>query len=412
MALIRRALTPRLDEILADTRVAAILGPRQSGKSTLARTLLDGRGFRAYVTLDDQTVREQALRDPDGFLAGVTRPAIIDEIQRAPNLMLALKIVVDADPTPGQFVITGSADLLTQRGVADALPGRAEYLRLWPFAQSELHGTEQTLIDQLFAGRPPQLYEQSPGLASHAETIARGGFPDAYGRNDLRRQGYFRAYVETLLGRDLRDVAPQTDPSSMPRLLRTVATRSGELANFDSLGRDMRVSPNTARAHVALLQQLFLVHLLRPWSGNFSQREVKTPKLFVTDSGLLCSLLGTSAERLVADGSLGGRALETFAVNELVRQAGWCEELLSDLYFFRDRDGREVDVVVEAADGRIAAVEVKAAATVATSDTRGLRYLRDRLGDRFVCGVVLCTGRATVPLGERLWAVPLSGLWR
>lgn len=395
-----------------DMRVVAILGPRQAGKSTLARTLLDDGRCRSYVTLDDQAARASALDDPDGFVAGLRQPAIVDEIQRAPDLLLAVKAAVDRDPSPGRFVITGSADLLTQRGVADALPGRAEYLRLWPFAQSELTGGAGTLIDRLFAGDPPQLYDLDPGLAAYAETIARGGFPDAYRRSDSRRIAYFRSYVDTLLGRDLRDVAaPQTDTSTIPRLLRVLATRSSELASFDGLARDLQVNPRTARGHTELLEQLFLVQRLRPWSGNLSQREVRTPKLFLTDSGLLCSLLGTSTERLLADGVLAGRAVETFAVNELLRQSGWSEQPLNGLSFYRDRDGNEVDVVIESADGRLIALEVKASASVSTSDSRGLRYLRERAGDRFVAGALLYTGRSTLQLGDRLWALPLAALW-
>lgn len=412
MTLIPRTLAAQLAEILADTRVAAILGPRQAGKSTLARTLLDGGGFRSFVTLDDRAVRDEAVNDPDGFVAALRRPVVIDEIQRAPGLMLAIKIVVDEDPRPGQFLITGSANLLTQRGVADALPGRAAYLRLWPFAQSELRGSVGTLIDRLFAADPPALYHQRPGLVAYADVIARGGFPDAHHRSSARRRSYFEAYVETLLGRDLRDVAaPQVDTTSIPRLLRLLAARSSELASFDGLARDLQLNPKTARAHTGLLEQLFLVHQLRPWSGNHSQREVRTPKLFLTDSGLLCALIGATPERLVADGSLGGRALETFAVGELLRQSGWCEQFLSGLYFYRDRDGREVDVVIETTDGRVIGIEIKAAASIGTSDTRGLRYLRDRLGDAFVAGAVLYTGRATLPLGDRLWALPLAALW-
>lgn len=413
MSLVSRAIRPHLEEILADTRVAAILGPRQSGKSTLARALIDEGRLDSYVTLDDQATRTLALGDPDGFVAGLRRPVVIDEIQRAPALMLAIKVVVDRDLRPGQFVITGSANLLTQRGVADALPGRAEYLRLWPFAQSELRGSgDMTLIDQLFMLDPPRLYEQDPGLVAYADTIVRGGFPDAHHRSDTRRQAYFRGYVETLLGRDLQDVAaPQADTSTIPRLLRVLASRSGDLTSFESIARDLQINPRTARAHTGLLEQLFLVQRLQPWSRNLSQREIKTPKVYLTDSGLLCSLAGATAARLMADSTLAGKAVETFAVNELVRQAGWSEEPLAGIYFYRDRDNHEVDVVVEAADGRVLGFEIKAAASLAAADTLGLRYLRAQLGDRFVAGAVLYTGRTTLSLSDRIWAIPLSGLW-
>jgi predicted AAA+ superfamily ATPase len=412
MAFVPRALSPQLHEILDDTRVTVILGPRQAGKSTLARTLLDEGRLETYVTLDDQAVRGQANADPEGFVAALERPVVIDEIQRAPALMLAIKTVVDRDPRPGQFVITGSANLLTQRGVADALPGRAEYLRLWPFAQSELRSADGTLIDRLFAGDPPRLYDQSPGLVAYADKIARGGFPDAHHRNNTRRQAYFRAYVDTLLGRDLRDIAaPQVDTSTIPQLLRVLATRSGDLASFESLARDLQVNPRTARGHTGLLEQLFLVHQLRPWSRNISQREVKTPKILITDSGLLCALVGATADRLVADAAVAGKAVETFAFNELLRQSGWSEQSLNGLFFYRDRNGREVDVVAEATDGRVIGFEVKTAASVSASDSLGLRFLRDQVGERFVGGAVLYTGSTTLPLGDRVWAIPLAGLW-
>ncbi len=190
-----------------------------------------------------------------------------------------------------------------------------------------------------------------------------------------------------------------------------LASRSSELASFESLGRDLQLNARTARAHTGLLEQLFLVHQLRPWSANLSQREVRTPKVFITDSGLLCSLVGATPSRLVADGALAGKALETFVVNELMRQSGWSEQLLNGLWFYRDRDGHEVDVVAEAADGRVVGVEVKAAASLSTSDSLGLRYLRDRLGERFVAGAILYTGRATLGVSERIWALPLAALW-
>lgn len=412
---IPRALEPRLHEILEDMRVAAIVGPRQAGKSTLARTLLENGRFTSYVTLDDPAARRRAADDPDGFVAALARPAIIDEIQRVPDLMLAIKAVVDEHPMPGQFVVTGSSNLLTQRSIADALPGRAEYLRLWPFAQSELRGDATTLIDRLFANEPPRLSDQAPGLAAYADVIAGGGFPDAYRRSDRRRHAYFQAYVDTLLGRDLRDIAPpQVDVAAVTRLLRVLAVRSSETANFDGLGRDLQINHKTALARTEWLEQVFLVRRLRPWSGNLSSRETKAPKLFLTDSGLYCALVGAPPARLVADGAVGGRAVETFVFNELLRQVGWAEEHLSAddaLYFYRDRDRREVDVVIESADGRVVCVEVKASANIGRSASLGLRFLRDRLGDRFVCGAVLYTGRATLSLGDRLWAIPLSGLW-
>jgi len=309
-------------------------------------------------------------------------------------------------------VLTGSSNLLTQRGVADALPGRAEYLRLWPLAQTELRGERASLIDRLFDQNPPRLVEQTPGLVAYAEIVASGGFPDAQDRSGTRRQAYFQSYVDTLLGRDLHDVAAaQTDVAAATRLLRVLAARSSEMANFTDLARDLQITSKSARAHTELLEQVFLVQRLRPWSRNLSRREVRTPKVFLVDSGLFCSLVGATPSRLVTDGELGGKAIETFAYNEVLRQAGWSEQLLNGIYFYRDRDGREVDIVIEAADGRVVGIEVKSAARVSSSDSRGLRFLRDAIGDRFACGAVLYTGRGSLQLDDRIWALPLSALW-
>jgi predicted AAA+ superfamily ATPase len=410
--LIGRALEDEVRDIVATNKAAVLLGPRQSGKSTLAKMLRDSGLFASMVTLDDRQVLIAARDDPDGFLASLTRPAVIDEIQRVPELMLAIKAVVDRSDDRGQFLLTGSANLLTRRGIADALPGRVEYTRLWPFSQSELEGTPTTLIDQLFSGSPPKLSEQPVGIADYAERIVRGGFPDAYHRSDRRRFGYFQTYVDTLIARDLDDtLAPQADAATALRLLRVLATRSGEFSNLEALARDMQVSRTTVSRYLDALEQLFLAHPLPPWSRNLGHRQVKRPKLYVTDSGLLCALSSATAETLVANPGERGRAVETFAVQELLRQSGWARTMLNGLYTYRDQNQREVDVVIEAADGRIVAVEVKSAASTARSDTTGLRFLRDQLGDQFVAGVVLHTGSTTVPIGERLWAVPLSALW-
>jgi len=410
--LIRRALEAEIRDIIAVNKAAVLLGPRQAGKSTLAGMLRDAGLFRSFVTLDESQVFTAAQDDPDGFVATLDRPAVIDEVQRVPELLLAVKALVDRHEDRGQFLLTGSANLLTRRGVADALPGRVEYAHLWPLTQSEIHGRPGTLLDRLFAADPPPMSDQPVGIGAYADAIARGGFPDAYHRSDRRRFGYFQTYVETLVASDLADVlAPQADPSIALRLLRLLAVRSGEVAVLESFARDLAVSRSTVARYLDVLEQLFLVHAVRPWSRNLGHRQIKSPKLMLTDSGLLCGMTNATADTLVTDGGVRGRVLETFVFQELQRQAGWAGTMISGLHYYRDRDQREVDVVVEAADGRIVAIETKAAATVRRTDTAGLRFLRDRVGDGFAGGAVLYTGSTTVPLDDRLWAVPVSGLW-
>ena len=413
MAPVARNIESEIRDVLASSRVGAILGPRQAGKSTLAVTLQKGGLFPGYYTLDQEPIRSAALEDPDGFMAGIRKPAVIDEIQRAPDLMLAIKLVVDRDNSRGQFLITGSANLLTFRAVADALPGRVIYVNLWPFSQGEIEGRREHLIDQVLAGRPPQLSDEPTGRPAHAERVVRGGFPDAYRQTDQQRARYFESYVGDVLERDLPiDIDIRAGAEKPGQLLRLLAARSGNLANFSTLATQLELDGKTVKAHVALLEELFLIYRLRPWSRNLGTRHIRTPKLLLTDTGLMSALIGVDAARYSAvdQGELAGVLLETFVTMELVKQQTWADARVQ-LFFYRDKEQREVDVVIESVTGDVAGIEVKAAASVGRADTRGLRFLRDKLGDRFKAGIVLYTGSTTLPIGERIWAVPLRGLW-
>jgi uncharacterized protein len=326
------------------------------------------------LTLDDQATRDAATADPTGFVAGLATPVVIDEVQRVPDLLLAIKARVDRDQAPGQFLLTGSANILTAPRIADALTGRAEYLRLSPFSQGELRGRVESFVPLLFEGRWPQIFSHDVGPAAYAGTIVAGGYPAVLARADARRARFFDSYIDTVIQRDLA------------------------------------LSPNTVRAHAALLDTLFLTARVEAWSTNLLSRIVKTPKTYVADSGLLCHLVGADAERVVEDGAVAGMAFETFVAIELRRQIAW-QENAPRQFHYRDRDGREVDVVLERRDGSVVGVEVKAAASASPADFHGLRHLRSKLGDRFKAGVLLYTGPNTVPFGDRLAAVPLSGLW-
>lgn len=390
--------------------MVAVLGARQVGKSTLIEAIAAEDHPARVLTLDDQATRAGAINDPTGFVAALRTPVVIDEIQRAPDLLLAIKARVDRDPTPGQFLLTGSANLLTAPLISDALTGRAEYLHLTPFSQGELAGRPEPFIDTLFGGGWPEVDGADIGRAVYAEIVAAGGYPGAVERADLRRVRFFESYVETLIQRDLSSIARVHDQDNVRRLLFGIASMSASLLNVDSLGRDLGVAANTTRAHLALLETLFLVATVPAWSHNLLNRVIKTPKAYVSDTGLLSFLVGADAQRLAEDGSLAGPMFETFVMTELARQATWNENP-PRLYHYRDRDGREVDVVLERRDGSVTGIEVKTAASISSGDFRGLRHLRDKLGERFKAGVVLYTGEATVPFEDRLAAVPLCGLW-
>jgi predicted AAA+ superfamily ATPase len=413
MALIPRGIEPELRDILSVSRAAAITGPRQAGKSTLARQLQTAGVVPNYFTLDDEATRAAARADPDGFALSLPRPAVIDEVQRVPSLMLAVKQILDNDASPGQFLLTGSADLLTARVVADALPGRVEYLNLWPLARAEIEGKGGSVIDALLDGVPPRVSGAPKGRAASAEIVVAGGFPDALNRNPRQRARYLRSYVQATLARDLPEIGGvRVDPSKLGQLLRLLAARTGNLVNYAALGRELALDEKTVKAHTGLLTQLFLLHRLRPWSANLGARQVKTPKLLLTDTGLAAALVGVDAARYSApdQGALAGGLFETFVVMELIKQASWSTTPV-ELFFYRDTDKREVDLVVEAASGDVVAIEAKSAAATTASDVRGLRVLRDKLGQRFKMGIVVYSGEHTLPIEDRIWALPVSGLW-
>lgn len=414
MALITRGIEGELRDILSVSRAAAITGPRQAGKSTLAKQLQVAGVVPNYYSLDDEALRAAARADPDGFALSLARPAVIDEVQRAPQLMLAVKQILDNDRTPGQFLLTGSADLMTARVVADALPGRVEYVNLWPLAQAEIAGRRTSVIDALLDGNPPRVSGAPKGRAASAELVLAGGFPDARTRAPRQRARYFRSYTQTILHRDLPEIGEvRIDSTKLEQLLRLLAARTGAMANCAALARELDLDDKTVKAHTELLRQLFLLHRLRPWSANLGARQIKTPKLLLSDTGMAAALLGVDAARYSApdQGPIAGMLFETFVLMELVKQATWSATPV-ELFFYRDTDKREVDLLIESASGDIAGVEAKSAATVHASDARGLHLLRDKLGKRFKAGIIVYSGEHTLPLGDRTWAVPLSGLWQ
>jgi predicted AAA+ superfamily ATPase len=335
---------------------------------------------------------------------------VIDEAQRVPDLLLAIKQRVDREQRAGEFLLTGSANVLTSRTVADALTGRAEYYRLWPLTQGEIGGVPESFISAMFARQVPQLADAPVGRGPHAPILTAGGYPEARLRSPRRRARFFESYIDTVLERDLGSIGRVEDSGNVRRLLDAVAATSASLVNYDGLSRDLDVSANTLRSYIGLLETLFLVRRLPAWHTNLLSRIVKAPKAYVTDSGLLAHLLGADDRRIEDDGQVAGRMFETFVTMELLRQAEW-QDNPPRLYHYRDRDGREVDVILERRDGSMIGVEVKAGASVQRSDFRGLRHLREKLGSRFKSGVVLYTGAQTIPFGDRLAAVPLQALW-
>jgi len=399
-------LRPRLLEALADTPVVLIHGPRQCGKTTLAQTVKK----YAYLTFDDEVQRAAAEADPVGFVADLPHKVILDEIQRVPRLFSSLKVAVDRDRQAGRFLLTGSANVLLAPALSDSLAGRMEILRLHPLAQCEIAGRDAGFLRNLFtanikAGRHARLGKDLPGL------LVAGGYPAALARSSATRGGeWYRAYIETLVQRDVRDMSRISSLDSLSRLLQLAASQTARLLNVSDLSAPFQLSRPSIRDYLALLERIFLIETLPPWHSNRLSRLIKTPKLHVSDTGLAASLLGIDAQGLAQDRALLGQLLESFVFNELRRMASWQESPVA-FYHYRDKDQVEVDLVLERGSRELAAVEVKAAATVTEADFRGLRKIRDATGDRFKAGVVLYDGENSVGFGERLFAVPITALW-
>ncbi len=408
-ALHPRFVLPRLSEALEDTPVVLIHGPRQCGKTTLARAVGDAAGY-SYISFDGDVLRASAQADPMGFVADLPDRAVLDEVQRVPELFTALKVAVDRDRRPGRFILTGSANVLLVPRLADSLAGRMEILRLHPLTQSELVGRQSGFLSALL-GEGFKTNQQERLGKELAERIADGGYPAALARSSPRRRAtWYRDYIETLVQRDVRDLARISSLDVLPRLLTLAAGQTARLLNVTDLASPFQLSRPTIRDYVTLLARVFLLEELPPWHSNRLSRLIKTPKLHLGDTGLACALLGVDAVALWADRTLLGQLLETFIFQELRRQASWQEEPIA-FHHFRDKDGMEVDIVLEGTGQRVAGVEVKASSTVTAGDFRGLRKLKETAGKRFATGVVLYDGEVTTTFGDRLFAVPIRSLW-
>jgi predicted AAA+ superfamily ATPase len=404
-----RFAEPSLVEALADTPVVLIHGPRQCGKTTLAQVVGRSRDY-AYFSFDDPVTLAAAAADPVGFVADLPGRVILDEVQRAPGVFSTLKSAVDRQRTPGRFLLTGSANVLLLPALADSLAGRMGIQRLHPLAQCEIAGGVPRFLTVLFAGAFKTRKTERLGKAL-AERIAAGGYPAALARSTSRRRdAWYRDYTETLVQRDVRDLARIGSLDALPRLLALAAGQTARLINISDLASPFQLSRPTIRDYVTLLERVFLLEELPPWHSNRLSRLIKTPKLHVGDTGLICALLGLDAAALMQDRGTLGQLLETFVFQELRRQASWHEQEIR-FHHYRDKDGVEVDIVLERGAGQVAGVEVKASATVTAADFRGLRKLKDAAGKRFAAGVVLYDGETSAGFGDGLYAVPIRTLW-
>jgi predicted AAA+ superfamily ATPase len=409
----QRFLVPEVAAALGDTPVVLLIGARQTGKSTLVQHLSKSRPPVHYLTFDDLTTLNAARNDPQGFIAGLSGPVVIEEIQRVPEVLMPIKAAVDRDRQPGRFLLTGSANVLLLPRLADTLAGRMEVITLRPLSQGELAGSQERFLSRLFAASDPGWTSSSGDRADLLSRVASGGYPEVQTRPvGKRRDAWYSSYLTTILSRDMRDLSGIDALAELPRVLKALASRTANLLNYAEVARDLAMPVSTLRRHVGLLTATFLVHQLPAWSVNIPKRLVKAPKALITDTGLAAHLLGVTVDDPASGrgGQSTGALVESFVGNELLKQIGWHDQALV-LHHFRTHNGEEVDYVLEAPDGTITGVEVKLSATITGTDLRGLKALREAAGKRFRSGIILYSGDTVVPMDTQIAAVPMPNLW-
>jgi len=394
---------------LADTPVVFIMGPRQTGKTTLVKSLINEKW--TYITLDDQAQLEIAQADPVGFIRHLPQqPIAIDEVQRLPELFVAIKQAVDEQRTPGRFLLTGSANALLLPRLSDSLAGRMESIQLATLSECEIQRQPPAFLKKLLSQEAPTT--RHTRIRHHLlQRIVIGCFPEPLQRTtEQRTTSWYQNYIRALIQRDIRDLTHIEHPQLMSKLIKLIAFYSSKLINTTELGNKIGLDRLTVKKYLALLEQLFLLETLPAWHSNEYKRLTKKPKLHLVDTGMICALRGLTQDKLIQQPTDFGFLLESFIYNELRKQALWNQEQLT-FYHYRDKDQVEVDIIIENAEGDCFAIEIKAAATLNAADFTGLKRFQQIAGQRFKFGILLYDGDHTTAFGDKLFAVPIAALW-
>lgn len=410
--LVRRHAEPTAREWLRYSPALVIEGARQVGKSTFGAMLLPPDANR--LSLDTPEIRAAALADPVGLLAQ-PGPLLIDEVQHAPELLLSIKADIDRDRRPGRFILTGSASLLRVQGLTDSLAGRALRMTLYGLSQGERRGLNDDFVT-VFADtarhQSVSTFTTSTTRRDYVALCVEGAYPEPLGFPPRVRGAWIDSYLESVVGRDLSDLRRQVQPDRAMSLLRLLAARQSQELVKARAASATGIPASTIDSYLDLLRDVFLYEPLPPWTPNLAKREIGRTKALIIDSGIASRLAGMTPEQLNAltHQEAFGHLLEGFVASELRRQQTWSEQEFR-LFHYRDSGGIEVDLVVEFADGRVLALEVKASATYQARQFRGLTALRDALGDRFLGGIVLGTAQHGYRYAPKLWGLPISALW-
>lgn len=408
----QRYIANPIVEALKDTPVILINGARQTGKSTLCRQLVKEGVFDGQiVTMDDPTILAAAQTDPLGFLKSLSQHAIIDEVQRAPELFLSIKMLVDENRKERRLILTGSAEVMTLPQVADSLAGRIEIHHLWPLSRTEMLGRRSNFLHTMVT---PEARFKSYRIAwkDMIEAIRAGGYPEALQReSEERKANWFGSYIDAVLQKDIRNLANIEGLTQIPNILQLIGTRVGSTINLSDIARLSGVRNTTLQRYMAILEHVFLILKIPAWTPNIEGQFVKSPKIFLNDTGLLCHLRGEGVESLIENRTTAGAFLENYIIMEIVKQLSWSSLFLKPYHFSVHR-GAEVDLILEDRKKQLYGIEIKSTTSVSQSDFKGLRRLEEIAGKRFRRGIVLYGGDQVVGgFGENLQAVPISAVW-